>query len=140
MDKGKVLLYSLGAGLIMMAFLDFNMPIYVSLGITVFVFILTLHDFTQAYKIERIDQIFLEKTTLDKLLNITSKSMYFVFLLVSTFIKLTYVLSIPIAIYFSYYTLNRYTSDELNEMQQALTLYTLGLVILIVAIDKTQKA
>ncbi|RLQ92120.1 hypothetical protein [Planomicrobium sp. Y74] len=136
MDKGKIVIISLALGLIFMSFLDFKLPIYISVGMTTFVTFLTLNDFASTAfhrfkQIENSDDKFIiaTKNFLARLANFNSD-----FLKKITDILLYF--SVPFSIYTSYITKDLISEEELLSYQQSLTLYTLGLVVFLLAKNK----
>ena len=132
MHKGKGLLVSLGIGLLFLSFLDFDMPIHISLGIAVFVTLITLYDFNNTLHITKSDPI---SSNSNKYVKYLTDTPYYLSILLDGFSRLIYYFSIPISVYVSYKSFNMLTFEELQDKQQSLTLYSLGLVIIILAFD-----
>lgn len=131
MDKGKAMIFSIGGGLILMSFLNFSMPPYISAGIAVLVTILTLHDFIGNkifnYKVADLPD---DSSFLNKAFHFLTIMMSKIGLLSKGLVNLMFIFSVPISIYAAYNShLNR-TLEELNNGQQSLTLYSLGIVII----------
>ncbi|PSL41161.1 hypothetical protein B0H99_103297 [Planomicrobium soli] len=139
MEKGRKILLSLGSGLVLLSLLDFTLPVFASVGITVFVTILTFNDFINAGKAEN-DYPF----TSEKKLSTRLKESFVRLLLIALtgfkiLSEITLFLSIPISILAAYIAYDMGGLIDLNRLQQFLNLYTLGLVISILSFSNTEK-
>lgn len=139
MDKGRKILMSLGGGLMVLAFLDFTMPVHISVGITVFVTILTFHDFMNAGSDLDLNSLPKEKKLIPRLSNgfliVVVKSNSLIKALTEFFL----FLSIPISVWAAFFAYQYLEIVDLYRFQQILTLYTLGLVISILSFSNTNS-
>lgn len=116
----------MGMGFIVLAFCEIKIPIYISLGITVFVTILALCDLLK-YSSLREEHI---QTKLDKVMFTLDRSLKVVS-------EILYWLSIPISILIPYLTSKNIPVERINDYQQFLTLYSLGLVLFVISLSKS---
>lgn len=136
MDKGRKILFSLGSGLVLLSILDFKLPIYISVGITVFVTILTFHDFINAGKNEDDFPFTNEKNTRTRVVESSLKVMILGIKFYKKLSEVALFFSIPISILVAYMAYDFMEQVDLDRLQQTLNLYTLGLVISILAFSQ----
>lgn len=131
MFKAQYLLYSIALGLIVLGTFPIILPTHITLGITVFVLLLTTSELIESvleYKEPTEDDI-----TLGERINNNALELFY-FLS-----QMLMYASVPLAIFFSYYTNKNFTEGHMQYSGQSLTLIALSFTILIIAQFKNQK-
>lgn len=137
MEKGKVILISLALGLILMAFLKLEIPIYIFLGMSIFASILAIHELTNIYKSKK-HEIKEDIKWWESVLYYGGLAIFYLLIILTFFVEIIYLLSVPISIYVTYFVSSILTIEELTEYQNSITLYTLGIVILTLGLSNSE--
>ncbi|MCH4825776.1 hypothetical protein [Planococcus halocryophilus] len=130
MYKAQYLLYSIASGLLVLSFYPVLLPAHITLGITTFVVIITLSELFESvldYK-----EPSEEGSTFEE--NINNNALSYFYLIG----QLLMYASVPIAIYFSYYSFNNFSEAAILHNGQTLTLVALAFTILIIAQFKNE--
>lgn len=132
MNKGNKILFSLALGFVTISFTGIQISVYSALGMTIFVSLLTAYDLINSSsfihkeprQIENAPELVINKTNiyLDKA--------------IKAFGEILLYCSIPVSFFIPYYVSRSKSIDEINQFQQSLTLYTLGIVIYMIAKEK----
>lgn len=125
MNNSNFMLVSLGFGMILLVVLDIQLPIYLSLGIAIFVTIIAFYDYLSIFQ----NGEFTEIEIVDKFL----KNFYLFLNVVRVFVIPA---SVPLAIFLTHIILKQSSLTEIKDIEQSLTVYSLGLLLMTIGFKK----